>query len=55
MFLGVGAQGEVVEGKEDEIRATFYVFALQRVYEPKKGGLVWQVAELSYTGSMLYL
>jgi hypothetical protein len=44
-----------VEGSDDSIRAVVYIFALQRVYNPDKGGLVWQVAELTYTGGMLYL
>lgn len=47
--------GEVVEGSETEIRAVVYVFAVQREYRPDKGGLIWQVSELTYTGSMLYL
>jgi len=47
--------GEVVEGSEDEIRAVHYMFALQRKYEPEKGGLVWQVDEITYTGGQLYI
>lgn len=45
----------MVEGNEDEIRAVMYLLALERSYLPEKGGLVWQVSELTYTGGMLYL
>lgn len=48
-------QGEVVEGSEDEIRAVVYALGLQRMYLPEKGGLVWQICELSYSGGQLYL
>ena len=44
-----------MEGSEDEIRAVMYALGLQRVYLPEKGGLVWQVAELTYSGGQLYL
>jgi len=46
---------EVVEGAEDEIRAVTYMFAMLRKYDPEKGGLIWQVDELTYSGGMLYI
>ena len=44
-----------MEGGEDEIRAVYYVFAMQRVYDEKLGEIVWKVAEMSIVGSTLYL
>ena len=44
-----------MEGKEDEIRVVVYKLGLQRLYLPDKGGLVWQVAELTYSDGQLYL
>ena len=48
-------KGEVVEGKEDEIRAAVYLFAFQRDYSRKTGELEWRIAEMSMQGSILYL
>lgn len=48
-------EGEIVEGSEDEIRAHFYMMAMQRVWHEKRGELAWQVAELMVIGNQLYL
>jgi import inner membrane translocase subunit TIM44 len=47
--------GKIVEGKEDEIRATYYIFAMQRAYDEQTTQLVWKVSEMSMLGSVLYL
>lgn len=46
-------EGNVVEGGDNEVRAVFYFFAMQREWSPV--GLTWRVAEMSMAGSLLYL
>lgn len=50
-----GAQGEVTEGSDSEIRAAFFVVAVTREYNEALGRLEWRIVELSMQGSMLYL
>ena len=37
--------GEIVEGGEQEIRQSFYLLALTRVYDEEEAALIWKVSE----------
>lgn len=38
-------EGKVVEGKEDEVRASFYLLLFVREYDEKEGALQWKIQE----------
>ena len=44
--------GNVVDGRDDEIRSCFYAFALQRKFDEDAGELKWEVVEFSMLGSV---
>lgn len=44
--------GAVVQGGEDDVRAIFYVFAVQREYSEENAELEWKVVEFGAQGSM---
>jgi import inner membrane translocase subunit TIM44 len=49
------ADGEVVEGSEDDIRANSYVAAFQREYDEEKGELNWKIVDFRFNGAIAYL
>lgn len=38
-------EGKIVEGKEDEVRASFYLLLFVREYDEKEGALQWKIQE----------
>lgn len=48
-------KGEIVEGKDDEIRAVYYAFAVHRVYNEVTTELEWRIDEMAIIGAVLYL
>jgi mitochondrial import inner membrane translocase subunit TIM44 len=49
------ADGSVVEGGEDDIRANSYVAAFQREYDEEKGELNWKIVDFRFNGAIAYL
>jgi len=49
------ADGSIVEGSEDEIKANSYVAAFQREYNEKKGELNWKIVDFRFNGAIAYL
>jgi import inner membrane translocase subunit TIM44 len=49
------ADGTVVEGSEDDIRANSYVAAFQRDYNEEKGELNWKIVDFRFNGAIAYL
>lgn len=48
-------KGEIIEGADNEIRAVYYWFAVQRVYNEAIAALEWRVDEFVVQGKVLYL
>ena len=38
-------EGSIVEGKEDEVRASFYLLLFMREFNEKEGALEWKISE----------
>eukprot|EP00597_Dinobryon_sp_UTEXLB2267_P001386 CAMPEP_0170064050 /NCGR_PEP_ID=MMETSP0019_2-20121128/4686_1 /TAXON_ID=98059 /ORGANISM="Dinobryon sp., Strain UTEXLB2267" /LENGTH=392 /DNA_ID=CAMNT_0010270629 /DNA_START=133 /DNA_END=1311 /DNA_ORIENTATION=+ len=47
--------GEIVEGGEDQIRARFYSFAFQLIYDEDDGSLNWKIVEYQFVGDIPYV
>ncbi|CAM9308902.1 unnamed protein product [Choristocarpus tenellus] len=47
--------GEVVEGAEDDIRATYYILAFQRDFIEKEAELRWKVVDMLVVGGKTWL
>lgn len=48
-------EGKIVEGKEDDVRASFYLLLFVREYNEDEGALEWKVSEryLGFTSSYI--
>ena len=49
------ADGKIVEGSDDDIRANSYVAAFQREYDEKAGELNWKIVDFRFNGAIAYL
>lgn len=43
-------KGEIVEGAEDDIRATYYILAFQREFNDNEAELRWKVVDMMVVG-----
>lgn len=43
-------KGEIVEGAEDDIRATYYILAFQREFSDDEAELRWRVVDMMVVG-----
>ena len=48
-------EGDIVEGAEDDVRATFYALAFQRDYDEEQGLLRWKIVEMAMLGETPYI
>lgn len=52
--LGAGVdssrKGEILEGAEDDIRATYYILAFQREFNDAEAELRWKVVDMMVVG-----
>lgn len=46
-------KGEVIEGAEDDIRATYYILAFQREFNDGEAELRWKVIDMMVVGGEL--
>lgn len=46
-------KGEIVEGHEDDIRATFYILAFQREFNDEEAELRWKVVDMMIVGGKI--
>lgn len=46
-------KGEIVEGHEDDIRATFYILAFQREFNDEEAELRWKVVDMMVVGGKI--
>ncbi|CAM9664249.1 unnamed protein product [Laminaria digitata] len=44
-------KGEIVEGAEDDIRATYYILAFQREFNDNEAELRWKVVDMMVVGA----
>ena len=49
------ADGTIVEGSDDDIRANSYVAAFQREYNEEAGELNWKIVDFRFNGAIAYL
>lgn len=47
--------GEVVEGREDDIKANSYLMAFQRVYIEEAGTLNWKIVDFRFNGAIAWI
>lgn len=47
--------GEVVEGREDDIKANSYLMAFQRDYDEEEGTLNWKIVDFRFNGAIAWL
>jgi len=47
--------GAIVDGKEDEVRASFYLLLFTRDFDEKEGALIWRVSERMLASSERYV
>lgn len=47
--------GEVVEGREDDIKANSYLVAFQRDYDEKEGALNWKIVDFRFNGAIAWI
>lgn len=45
-------KGEILEGAEDDIRATYYILAFQREFNDDEAELRWRVVDMMVVGGM---
>lgn len=43
-------KGEILEGAEDDIRATYYILAFQREFNDDEAELRWRVVDMMVVG-----
>lgn len=43
-------KGEILEGAEDDIRATYYILAFQREFNDDEAELRWKVVDMMVVG-----
>ena len=48
-------EGEVVEGREDDIKANSYLLALQREYIEEEGALNWKIVDFRFNGAIAWI
>lgn len=46
----VHRKGEIIEGAEDDIRATYYMMAFQREFNDSEAELRWKVVDMAVVG-----
>ncbi|KAL7564409.1 hypothetical protein ACA910_002727 [Epithemia clementina (nom. ined.)] len=49
------ADGTIVEGSEDDIRANSYVAAFQREFREEEGELIWKIVDFRFNGAIAYI
>ena len=47
--------GEVVEGREDDIKANSYLVAFQRAYDEDDGHLSWKIVDFRFNGAIAWI
>ena len=50
---GQSRKGEILEGAEDDIRATYYILAFQREFNDDEAELRWKVVDMMVVGGEL--
>lgn len=48
--FAMSRKGEIVEGDEDDIRATYYILAFQREFNDNEAELRWKVVDMMVVG-----
>lgn len=48
-------EGNVVQGKEDEIKANSYLVAFQREIVEEDGGLMWKIVDFRFNGAIAWI
>lgn len=48
--MGQSRKGEILEGAEDDIRATYYILAFQREFNDDEAELRWKVVDMMVVG-----
>merc|ERR1712194_915178 len=48
-------EGEVVEGREDDIKANSYLVAFQRNYDESEGSLNWKIVDFRFNGAIAWI
>lgn len=52
-MVGQSRKGEILEGAEDDIRATYYILAFQREFNDDEAELRWKVVDMMVVGGEL--
>lgn len=50
LTFGICRKGEVIDGSEDDIRATYYMLAFQREFSESDAELRWKVVDMMVIG-----